>query len=119
MTSYAARAYQQTQVTLGPRQLEAHLLLKAAARLQALRENWTDDVQEMTDAVTYNRKLWTILGTSATEPESPLPESVKQNIGNLTAFILMRTYDIMNDPTPDKLGALVEINRVLAEGLRD
>ncbi len=116
--AYAAAA-RSAQTTASPRELEASLLIKAATRLQSVADDWTIRQTELDGALSYNRKLWTILGTSATEPESPLPESVKQNIGNLTAFILMRTYDIMNDPTPDKLGALVEINRVLAEGLRD
>jgi len=118
MIGYGASAYQRVQTTLGPRQLEAHLLLKAAAQLQALRDNWSYETETIVAAMALNRKLWTILGTSATEESNPLPNAIKENIGNLTVFVLKRTLEIMDDPEPGKLSALIEINRSLAEGLR-
>ena len=118
MNGYGASAYQRVQTTLGPRQLEAHLLLKAAAQLQSFKENWSFDAEAVSEALTLNRKLWTILGTSATEESNPLPREIKENIANLTVFVLQRTLDIMEDPTPEKLSALITINRSLAQGLR-
>lgn len=118
MNGYGASAYQRVQTTLGPRQLEAHLLLKAAAQLQSFKDNWSFEAEAVSDALTLNRKLWTILGTSATEESNPLPLEIKENIANLTVFVLQRTLDIMEDPTPEKLSALITINRSLAQGLR-
>lgn len=118
MNGYGASAYQRVQTTLGPRQLEAHLLLKAAAQLQSFKDNWSYDTEAVAEALTLNRKLWTILGTSATEDSNPLPAEIKENIGNLTVFVLKRTLEIMDDPTPEKLSALISINRSLAQGLR-
>ena len=118
MNGYGASAYQRVQTTLGPRQLEAHLLLKAAAQLQSFKDNWSYEEGALAEALTLNRKLWTILGTSATEDSNPLPPEVKENIGNLTVFVLKRTLEIMDDPSPEKLSALIAINRSLAQGLR-
>lgn len=118
MNGYGASAYQRVQTTLGPRELEAHLLLKAAAQLQSFKDNWSYDEEAIAEALTFNRKLWTILGTSATEENNPLPLEVKENIGNLTVFILKRTLEVMEDPSPEKLSALIAINRSLAQGLR-
>lgn len=118
MNGYGASAYQRVQTTLGPRQLEAHLLLKAAAQLQSFKDNWSYEEDAVSEALTLNRKLWTILGTSATEDSNPLPPDVKENIGNLTVFVLKRTLEIMDDPSPEKLSALIAINRSLAQGLR-
>ncbi len=118
MNGYGASAYQRVQTTLGPRQLEAHLLLKAAAQLQSLKDNWSDEVEAVAEALMLNRKLWTILGTSATEDSNPLPSMVKENIANLTVFVLKRTLEIVDDPSPEKLSALITINRSLAQGLR-
>lgn len=118
MNGYGASAYQRVQTTLGPRELEAHLLLKAAAQLQSFKDNWLDDAEAVNEALAFNRKLWTILGTAATEESNPLPVEVKENIGNLTVFILKRTLEIMDDPSPEKLSALISINRSLAQGLR-
>jgi flagellar biosynthesis activator protein FlaF len=118
MSGYGASAYQRVQTTLAPRELEAHLLLKAAAQLQSFKDNWSYEAEAVAEALTLNRKLWTILGTSATEDSNPLPAEVKENIGNLTVFVLKRTLEIMDDPSPEKLSALISINRSLAQGLR-
>ena len=118
MNGYGASAYQRVQTTLAPRELEAHLLLKAAAQLQSFKDNWSYEAEAVAGALALNRKLWTILGTSATEESNPLPADVKENIGNLTVFVLKRTLEIMDDPSPEKLSALITINRSLAQGLR-
>ena len=118
MNGYGASAYQRVQTTLGPRQLEAHLLLKAAAQLQSFKDNWSYEEEAVAEALTLNRKLWTILGTSATDESNPLPTQIKENVANLTVFVLKRTLEIMEDPSPEKLTALITINRSLAQGLR-
>ena len=70
----ATRAYGATaNKTSNPRELEADLLLNAAARLQAIRDGWTDKSPELDAALLFNRKLWSIFVPSATSPENPLP----------------------------------------------
>lgn len=118
MNGYGASAYQRVQTTLGPRELEAHLLLKAAAQLQSFKDNWSYEEEAVAEALTLNRKLWTILGTSATDESNPLPTQIKENVANLTVFVLKRTLEIMEDPSPEKLTALISINCSLAQGLR-
>ncbi|WP_370673459.1 flagellar biosynthesis regulator FlaF [Pleomorphomonas sp. PLEO] len=118
MNGYGASAYQRVQTTLGPRELEAHLLLKAAAQLQSFKDNWSYEAEAVAEALAFNRKLWTILGTSATDESNPLPLEIKENVGNLTVFVLKRTLEIMGDPSPEKLSSLITINRSLAQGLR-
>jgi flagellar biosynthesis activator protein FlaF len=116
---YAASAYARVaQATQSPRELEANVLLKAASRLQAIGDDWAGRRAELDDALTYNRKLWTILVTSVTDAESALPQAIKNNIANLGLFVFHRTMDIVTAPAPEKLGVLVNINRELAAGLR-
>ena len=52
--------------TANPRELEADLLLTAAARLQAIHDGWESKRPELDAALVYNRKLWSIFVTSAT-----------------------------------------------------
>ncbi|GGB37285.1 flagellar biosynthesis regulatory protein FlaF [Roseibium aquae] len=120
MYKQAAQAYQKTsQVAVTPRELEATLLMKAAARLQLIKDEWDQSTLEDRDeALTYNRKLWTVLVTSATSAESPLPQEIKNNIGSLGVFVFKRTIAISSDPEPGKLDVLISINRSIAEGLR-
>lgn len=117
---HGAAAYASTAKvtsTASPRDLEASLLLKAAARLQSVKDNWDQARSELSPALAYNRKLWTILSTSATKPENPLPLPIKNNIANLGLFIFQRTIDIEIEPAPEKLSILVSINSNIAAGL--
>jgi flagellar biosynthesis activator protein FlaF len=116
---HAASAYARVaQATQSPRELEAAVLMKAATRLQMIRDDWNGRRADLDEALTFNRKLWTILVTSATDAENPLPQAVKNNIGSLAVFVFNRTLTIMSEPAPDKLAVLVTINREVAAGLR-
>lgn len=92
--------------------------MKAAVRLQAIRDDWTGRAGELDAALTYNRKLWTILVSSATAAESPLPPMIKNNIASLGIFVFNHTIQQMTEPQVDRLSPLVTINRELAAGLR-
>ncbi|WP_075215620.1 flagellar biosynthesis regulator FlaF [Mongoliimonas terrestris] len=119
MYNQVAQAYQRTQqTTANPRELEASLLIKAAARLQAVRDNWDQGRADLDDAITFNRKLWTILATSATRADNPLPPEVKTNVANMAVFIFSHSMRVLSDPQPDKLTSLIFINANIAAGLR-
>src|SRR5215470_4306107 len=100
-----------------PRDLEASLLLKAAARLQAVRDGWTNNRSDLDGALLYNRKLWTIFLDSAMSDESHLPVEIRQNIANLGMFVMKQTVSITSDPKPEGLAPLININREIAAGL--
>ena len=119
MQNTAAQAYGRTaQATSNPRDLEADLLIKAAAKLQSVCDDWSNRRTDLDAALLYNRRLWTIFVSSVTRPENPLPIQVKQNIANISLFIFNQTLQIQTDPRPDKVPALISINREIAAGLR-
>ncbi len=122
MYPQGAQAYQQTaKVVESPRERESALLMKAAAGLQKIRDEWDNATHEdLKAALTFNRKLWTIFMTSVTREDSPLPHDVRQNIANLGMFILNQTREILLDinPQPRQLEVLVRLNRQIAAGLR-
>jgi flagellar biosynthesis activator protein FlaF len=101
-----------------PRDLEANLLLKAAARLQAVHDGWGSDRSDLDGALLYNRKLWTIFLDAAMTGESPMPAEIRQNIANLGMFVLKQTMSITTDPKQERLPPLISINREIAAGLR-
>ena len=92
--------------------------MRAASRLQAIRDDWDGRRGDLAEALTYNRKLWTVLVTSVTEPGNPLPQPIRQNVANLGIFIFNHTIELMDAPSPQRLGVLININRELAAGLR-
>ena len=114
----AAQAYGSVaKQIVSPRELEADLLLKAAARLQAVKDNWNANQASLDDALLYNRKVWTIVMTSATGPDSELPREIRPNFCNLGVFVLNHTLTVSGDPQPERLTSLININRELAAGL--
>lgn len=117
---YGAQAYSSTAkvtATANPRELEASLLLKAAAQLKRVQAGWPATKADLGQALLFNRKLWTILTTSATSDANPLPLAIKNNIGNLGVFVLKRTLETESDPAPEKLDVLISINQNIAAGL--
>lgn len=93
--------------------------MKAAARLQLIKDEWDDlSLAEIDDALIYNRKLWTVLVSSATSDKSELPQDLKNNIGSLGVFIFKQTMAVITSQDPEKLTSMIGINRTIAEGLR-
>jgi flagellar protein FlaF len=101
----------------GPRELEADLLLQAAARLQAVQAGWDRTRPELQSALIYNRKLWTIFLASATNKDNPLAKNIRENVANLGVFVMKQTMAMIGDPRPEHLAPLININRQLAAGL--
>ena len=66
-----------------------------------------------------NRRLWTVFIDAVTSDDNRLPVPVRQNIANLGIFVMGETFSLMTKPQPDHLVSLIQINRGIAEGLRD
>lgn len=115
--AYAA-ASKAAQNVQSPRELEAGLLLKAASRLQMIVDDWGARSGDLDDALTYNRRLWTLLVSAVVAEDNPLPVEIKRNILGLANFIFNRTFQLAAAPEPAAVGILVNINRDIAAGLR-
>jgi flagellar protein FlaF len=103
--------------TASPRELEANLLLRAAARLQAVKDGRERENDAFDAALTFNRRLWSVFLTSVTNTENPLPAPIRQNIANLGVFVMSHTLALIGERRTEGLGALITINRELAAGL--
>jgi flagellar protein FlaF len=117
----AAQAYKNVaRQTSSPRELEASLLLQAAARLQAVQENWNSDGSvraKLDDALLYNRKLWSVFVGDMADASHPMPRELRQNFLNIGLFVMNHTVAVMSNPQPERLGSLININREIAAGL--
>lgn len=115
----AINAYAETgRVTSTPRDLEASLLLKSAAELQRMKDDWEGSKKDLDTALMYNRRLWTVFVASMAEEDNPLPLEIRNNIASLGAFIFHHTIALQSEPSPDKLTSLININREIAAGLQ-
>lgn len=122
MLQQGAQAYlQTTKVVESPRERESALLMKAAAGLQRIKDDWNASTfEELVAALTFNRKLWSVFMASVTKDDNPLPVEVRQNIANLGMFIMNQTREILQEPNPrpEQISVLVTLNRQIAAGLR-
>jgi flagellar protein FlaF len=117
----AAQAYSQTaQKTGHPRELEAQLLMRAAAKLQAVKDATPEADTDVVSAIRYNRRLWLVFANSVGKPENPLPREIKQNVVSLANFIISHSMKLEFDAAhaAERVGVLININREIAAGLR-
>ena len=115
----AIQAYNKTQtLALSQRELEAHALLKAASKLQWLKENWEPTIATMEDPLSHNRQVWTIFLDAATDPQSPMPPEMRSNMIGLCRFVINQCMRMLFEPDPKKLDLMIEINQHIAAGLR-
>jgi flagellar biosynthesis activator protein FlaF len=118
--NHASKAYAKiAKETASPRELEASLLLKAAAKLQAVGEEWdARKPRDFNEALLYNRRLWTVFIDSVLEDTNELPVPLRRNLAQLGMFVLGETYSLMTAPKLEHLHSIVHINRSIAAGLR-
>ena len=114
----AAQAYKNVGRQISnPRELEATLLLQAAARLQSVHDSWDENRAQLDEALLYNRKLWTIFLSEAMREGNPQPLEVRQKIANIGVFVLTQTAALQISPQFDHFQPLIDINRNIAAGL--
>jgi flagellar biosynthesis activator protein FlaF len=118
--NYAAKAYANVaKETASSRELEANLLLTAAAKLQAAHDSWKGkNTAGLNDALLYNRRLWIVLIDAVTREGNKLPAQVRQNLTRLGVWIMSETFALMTKPAAHHLQHLIKINRGIAAGLR-
>jgi flagellar biosynthesis activator protein FlaF len=116
--SNPAQAYARVaQTTSSPRETEAQALLKAARKLEEIRNGWVGPDARMHEALLFNRRLWAIFLSAAESNDNPQPIEIRQNIANISVFVLSQTLEMQTNPEPQKLNSLIEINRNIAAGL--
>lgn len=115
----ASKAYARVaQAVSEPRDLEASLLLKAAAKLQNVLEAWDQKPPSaLSDALLYNRRLWIVFIDAVMRDDNRLPIATRQNVLNLGAFVMAETFSLMTAPNQQHLDNLIRINRAIAAGL--
>jgi len=120
MASPAQTYAKNAQETGNPRELEAQLLMRAASKLQAVKDGEVTGNMSIISAVRYNRRLWLVFADALTKAENKLPPEIKRNVTSLAMFVLnrSRTIETAAEPNPERVGVLININREIAAGLR-
>ena len=108
------------QETMSGRELEAHVLTKAANKLRTAKSNWDmpDQNELLNEALKYNQRIWTFFQAEISSKDNALPRELRQDLLNLSVFVDRHTLSVMSYPSPEKLNVLIDINMNIASGLR-
>jgi flagellar protein FlaF len=110
-------AYQATQkVTIDPRTHQAQIFHRASYKLQEAKNNW-GDARLLHDALQYNLRFWTIIQSDTLEENCPFEKTIRLNILRLSSWVDKRTFEIYDDPKPELLNSLINVNNQMADGL--
>src|SRR3569832_2386211 len=116
--SNAAQAYARTSQTTGTaRELEAQALLKAAQQLRDVQTNWNGPDAKMHKALLFNRRLWLFFLCVVVVVGFFYMVEIRQNIANISIFVMHQTVEMQLSPDPKKLKPLIDINCNIAAGL--
>ena len=117
----ASNAYGTTAASTDQRSLEGKILLKSALQMEQLATRLHNgekaSLEEIGEVLEYNQKLWMLFVSETMNEEHPLAQDIKNNIASLGVFVFNRTKDILIETSPEKFGALIDINRNIAAGL--
>ena len=121
MYANAVGAYETvSKMTMSGRDIEAAVLTKAARKLQKCRDQWDADYRDdmLNEALKFNQRIWSIFQSELSHEDNPLPKKLRIDIIRLSAFIDKRIFEIMAEPSQEKLSIIIDINNNLAAGLR-
>ena len=102
---------------LSQKEMEIRAFINMASNINKIKEHWEEEQKNLPDVLEKNRLLWTVIASSMQEKDCPQPIEIKKNILQLAAFVFKRTLDLINQPRPEGLDVLININMNIARGL--
>jgi flagellar protein FlaF len=110
------RAYQQaTARAESPREMEYRLFGQVTRALMAAAELDPTDFRGRVDALDWNRRLWTVLGTECSDNSNQLPEDLRAGIISLSIWVSKHTSAVIR--REEDIEPLIEVNRMMMQGL--
>ena len=70
---------------------------------------------ERMDALDWNRRLWSTLGTACSDPNNGLPQALRAQIISLSLFVAKHTSVVARGE--DDFNTLIDLNRMMMQGL--
>ncbi|UDF04647.1 flagellar biosynthesis regulator FlaF [Asticcacaulis sp. AND118] len=110
------QAYQKTaQRSEDPRQTEYRLFGQVTRALMEADQLDKSEVARRMDALDWNRRLWSVLGTDCALPGNGLPETLRAQIISLSIWVNRHTSSVMRGQ--EEIGPLIDVNRLIMQGL--
>ncbi|MBI1199491.1 MAG: flagellar biosynthesis regulator FlaF [Phenylobacterium sp.] len=110
------QAYQQAATRAeSPREMEYRLFAQVTRALMEAAALDETEVGKRTDALDWNRRLWSTLGTECADPANKLPAPLRASIISLSIWVGKHTTLVIR--RQEEIEPLIEINRMIMQGL--
>jgi flagellar protein FlaF len=110
------RAYHQaTARAESPREAEYRLIGQVTRALMAAAELDPSDLKGRVDALDWNRRMWTALGSDCASSDNQLPDSLRAGIISLSIWVSKHTSAVIR--REEDIEPLIEVNRMIMQGL--
>ena len=110
------RAYQQTSARAeSPRQAEYRLFAQVTMALMSAAKLDKLDLSGRMDALDWNRRLWTVLGSDCADPSNSLPPETRAGIISLSMWVGRYTTEVIAGQ--EDIQDLIDVNRMIMQGL--
>ncbi|MCP4717134.1 MAG: hypothetical protein GY868_18570 [Deltaproteobacteria bacterium] len=106
---------------LAGKKLEATALHECSNRLEDCRRQWRPEGMpaDLKTSLAKNQQLWKLFRTDLKRSDHPMPVDIRRNLLQLSVVVDRVTFDILENPAPEKLTMLININRNIAAGLKN
>lgn len=109
-------AYQKAaQKNEDPRQLEVRAFAQATRELIEAAKLPKTEIGRRAEALSKNRRLWTLLATDCATEGNNLPNTLRAQIISLSLFVDKQSRAVIRED--ETFDVLIEINRTVMEGL--
>lgn len=110
------RAYQQASArSESPKEAEYRLFGQVTRALMDAAKEDVSNLSARMDALDWNRRLWSALGSDCAAPENNLPPELRAQIISLSIWVGKYTSLVIRGK--DDIEALIDINRIIMQGL--
>lgn len=105
-------------IQVDDREAEARALLSCASRLRSAIDDQGKDLEAYGNAIRHNQRLWTMFQVALCEPDNQLPQGLKTTLLNLGRYVDKASFRAVQEFSPHLLNSMIDINRMIATGLR-
>jgi flagellar protein FlaF len=110
------QAYQRAaQRAENPREAEYRLFGQVTRALMDAAKADVSDLKTRIDALDWNRRLWSALATSCSDPSNTLPPEVRATIISLSLWVSKHSSAVMR--REEDFEPLIDVNRMIMQGL--
>jgi len=105
------QAYQQAAKRAeSPRETEYRLFAQVTLALMDAAKCDPSDVRGRIDALDWNRRVWSVLGTACADSDNALPESLRAAIISLSIWVGKHTSEVIR--RKEEIEPLIEVNSI-------